>query len=1751
MSDRCAMCRKGRFVFIFLALSVIAVPSGSWARLGVEYQMALGNPSGATNDPLVRTNYLISRSQFVLSYNDDTHQANWVSWSYSLADDGTQSRTDVWAVEELLPSGYLKIGTSTFGTYNGISLDRGHMCPSADRTTTYNDNAVLFRMSNIIPQASSNNQGLWAQFEDYCRTLAAGGSEILIICGPSEFTGARISNQMAMPGSVWKIAVVIPNATSTTPANQRINTNCRVIAILTPNVSTGLGSWQSYLTSVEEIEAVTGFNFFSSVSPVVATYLKNVVDTGSGPNQPTVITGFSPSSGPVGTTVTINGYNFGTSPTVQFNGITTTASVSGGTTITTTVPVGAGTGPITVTSTGGADSSYEDFTVTSSGSTPTISLSHSAVSGLASTQGLAGAEQIYAVNGAYLTDDIIVTAPANFEISADGTLFSSSLTLPRAIDGTISKQVLVRIKADAPVGNLSGSITHTSNGATTRNVSVSGTVVTNMPHIIVSASSLTGFAALEGSAGSSKSYTVSAANLTGGITITASTGYEVSLDNSTFAATRTLTPVSGTIATTTVYGRLSATAPLGSNTGLISHAGGSATTQSVSVSGTVSTSGGANTDIYWDFQTAAPTSGVPANMAVVNLISGNNNGTTTLLTTTSASTSISYSSASGGNNAGAAALIGALNIVSGGSTYFEFTITPATAGIFTFAGISFGTRSTNTGPQAYAIRSSADAYATDIVTGPISNNSAWSLKSHNALNQSYSSATTFRIYGYNGNGTATLGTANWRIDDLKVSVSTGSSVTTTPVITVAGPTTATALESFSYQVQANNSPTSYAASGLPPGLTINTASGVISGTPTTPGSYIVSLTASNAGGDGTATLTINVQSNPNTPAITSNPIAYGQINTAFGFQIVASNSPTSYTAANLPDGLSINTSTGSIGGTPTIGGTFLATITALNSFGSDSKTLQIIVRVPSLTVTPETLSAFTADAGFPSATQSYILAGSELADAITVRAPQYFEISTDGVNFIDETVLTPAANGGLSQVVIVRVVNNAPPGLISGALSHSGSGAVPKYLEVSATVSTLVPTLTLSATGLANFSTLAGTASTSQTYEISGAGLTGKISISPPAGFEVGTSEGNFGNIIELSPVNGALTGTAVYVRMRADASAGTYNGNIVHSGGGAAAKTVAVSGAVTNPIGPNILATSGGSAYISASYSYTITTDGLQTVSSYGATGLPAGLSVNTTSGVISGTPTIAGTYNLTLRATGAQGTSTKAYTLRVITTSEQPSTPTVVVNKYHSSTTDRVELLVIGDTLNGPPVDLRGMTIKDLNSNMATDGGGKYVFADHLLWAKVKAGTLIVLAAGSTLSEDFDPSDFVLGINLSNPTYFTEESGGFDIGNIDMVMIKPAGMYPDGVAGGMHALAAGSAGTQYNNFTGRKVRSTRELSGFRGYFCSIVNGNTNLADFYANNAAETSTSKTFGSGNNSNNTSYVSSLRALDQDGPILSLVGSNPMNIALGSAFVDPGATATDTSGGSRTVTPSGTVNTAVAGTYVRTYTAADSVGNVTTATRTVVVDKGTPIINSLPLASSLTEGQPLLASMLRDGSATYGGAAVPGSFAWAVPSAQPPLSSSSQLVTFTPADASNYQVVTFSINVTVNSAQTPMQIWAAGFGLSQVNAEPGADPDGDGLNNAGEYAFVTSPTDGASRAVSQSSISGGIKITWLQRSGVTYVVKSGTDLKTGLIPGIVSQVKVSPQPVGLPEGVEQYEASLSGGTQGFLQVEAIIP
>ena len=100
---------------------------------------------------------------------------------------------------------------------------------------------------------------------------------------------------------------------------------------------------------------------------------------------------------------------------------------------------------------------------------------------------------------------------------------------------------------------------------------------------------------------------------------------------------------------------------------------------------------------------------------------------------------------------------------------------------------------------------------------------------------------------------------------------------------------------------------------------------------------------------------------------------------------------------------------------------------------------------------------------------------------------------------------------------------------------------------------------------------------------------------------------------------------------------------------------------------------------------------------------------------------------------------------------------------------------------------------------------------------------------------------------------------------------------------------------------------------------------------------------------GNGNNATPVTRTVNVVDTTAPVITLNGSSVMTIQCGSTFTDPGATAVDACTGNRTVNASGTVNTAVVGTYTRTYTASDGNGNTATATRTVnVIDTVGPVI-----------------------------------------------------------------------------------------------------------------------------------------------------------------------------------------------------------
>ena len=167
-----------------------------------------------------------------------------------------------------------------------------------------------------------------------------------------------------------------------------------------------------------------------------------------------------------------------------------------------------------------------------------------------------------------------------------------------------------------------------------------------------------------------------------------------------------------------------------------------------------------------------------------------------------------------------------------------------------------------------------------------------------------------------------------------------------PIIT--SPLTASGEQAaFNYQIRATESPTGFGAANLPPGLSVNPATGVISGNAYYTGSYTVTIMASNVWGVGTTNLQVSIGASA--PVITSALTAYGTEQAAFNYQIQATESPTGFGAENLPQGLSLDPATGIISGSPLYAGNYGVTISASNFWGVGTASLQLAISNAAIT----------------------------------------------------------------------------------------------------------------------------------------------------------------------------------------------------------------------------------------------------------------------------------------------------------------------------------------------------------------------------------------------------------------------------------------------------------------------------------------------------------------------------------------------------------------------------------------------------------------------------------------------------------------------------------------------------------------------------------------------------------------------------------------------------------------------------------
>ena len=247
-----------------------------------EEHLAMGNPSEATEDPAKGENFLMKKEQYALSYNKKTGTPNWVSWHLNKDWLGDVERENDFRPDGTLPKGFPRF---TPRAYFRSGFDKGHLCPSGDRTATPEDNSATFLMTNMIPQAPNNNQKGWERLESYCRGLAKKGKELYIVCGPAGVGGVGSNGFKAalkaeqgtlrVPGKTWKVVLVLPKGV--TDPNQ-VKPSARVIAVIMPNDQTVTKNWAKHRVSAEEVEELTGLTFFSAVPAEVAEELRSHVD---------------------------------------------------------------------------------------------------------------------------------------------------------------------------------------------------------------------------------------------------------------------------------------------------------------------------------------------------------------------------------------------------------------------------------------------------------------------------------------------------------------------------------------------------------------------------------------------------------------------------------------------------------------------------------------------------------------------------------------------------------------------------------------------------------------------------------------------------------------------------------------------------------------------------------------------------------------------------------------------------------------------------------------------------------------------------------------------------------------------------------------------------------------------------------------------------------------------------------------------------------------------------------------------------------------------------------------------------------------------------------------------------------------------------------------------------------------------------------------------------------------------------------
>lgn len=216
------------------------------------------NPASNSQRVVVHTYPYNGREvcNYAMLYDQSKRCALWVAWEMDKTDhaDKGVGRHDTWTYDPAIPESWQPNLSSSYGDI----YTRGHQVASNDRQTTQDCNKQTFYYSNMTPQVSSLNTGVWEGLEEAIQglqTRLGSGEKIFVVTGPIFDSGYTSINSCPVPTRYYKCIMRCTLDSSGTV------TSAAGCGYLFNNAS---GAARSVVT-IDAVESITGFDFFHNI----------------------------------------------------------------------------------------------------------------------------------------------------------------------------------------------------------------------------------------------------------------------------------------------------------------------------------------------------------------------------------------------------------------------------------------------------------------------------------------------------------------------------------------------------------------------------------------------------------------------------------------------------------------------------------------------------------------------------------------------------------------------------------------------------------------------------------------------------------------------------------------------------------------------------------------------------------------------------------------------------------------------------------------------------------------------------------------------------------------------------------------------------------------------------------------------------------------------------------------------------------------------------------------------------------------------------------------------------------------------------------------------------------------------------------------------------------------------------------------------------------------------------------------------